>query len=718
MKAVLFLTSEVSGLSLDLYVRVQIEAERRGIPLICYCGSSFHDSNGNITAESKIYEYINKNLICGVIANGGAIGQFSSNKYLNRFVKNLSPIPVISLSFPIEDATSILVDNYQGIYNLIDHLIKDHTYDNIGFVKGPDGHPEAEERLKAYKDALKDNGISVNENLIASGDFSEEAGKAAVKKFLSTPNSKIQAIACVDDDSALGVYKELKDRGLKIPGDIAVSGFDDIESAQNLIPSLTTVAQPYNRMIEEAFNQLERGNGEDKTIPTAGIFRESCGCRDKDILAADIRSTEITSFSETKEIILGKIINISDMWRKKLLSTLERDLENDDGVEFIDELGILIEETGDLQIIHTMLSYLSAYTPHNDRSRIIFQQARLLVNKISNRLCSLEMLSFTESTIRVNELVSEITQVESYDELKDLLSDTLPDFDTKKCYIVLYKDSMETASIFFKMIEGKQLNKSSRIFDPKSLLPDSELKIENNSNLLVVPLIANGNNIGYAVYEINYHNTGFYNTINTQISGELSRLNLQKQREDEKRLLEERNKSIQSLIEPMLKSIKDVTEDSQNEIKEMIEIKKIVGESNTNLNRTIDLLNEISLKINSVMESVSTINDISENVNVLAINTSIQSAHAGEFGKAFGVIAKEIRKLSDSTAINAKTITEDLSDTIKEFKSFTEINRSNVETFKNFTTQINHFMDVFNNIANQMESLSSSSLNIIDIMER
>lgn len=712
MKAILFITSELTGLSLDIYKDVQLEAKKRGVALITYCGKSFHNSSGDRTPESHVYDFIDRESIIGVILNGGAVGQFSPSEYLSSFVSSLSPLPVVSLSFPIKNTTNILVDNYRGIYELINHLIKDHSYRQIGFVKGPNGHPEAEERLNAYLNALKDNGIDVDNSLIAEGDFSEDAGINAVKKFLNSAKSNIDAIACVDDDSALGVYNELKNRGIKIPSEIAVCGFDDIEQAKNLIPSLTTVAQPYKKMITNAFDEIESTIKRDLTVPTLTILRESCGCKDKEILAAGENVDTVADFNMTRELFLNSDLEVSQSWKKVLLDSLERDLETNRD-SFIDELTVLIDETEKINTVHNILTALVKLTPISLRSRSKFHQARLLINKYSNRMCSSRILTYKESTVRLNHLISAINQAENNSDLKDILKASLTELNIENYVVVLFKKNQDEAEIYFN---NRNTNNLENYINPKKLLSGSTLRLDNRSNILVKPMITNGEMIGYIVSSVNPDNTEIFNTLNSQVGGVLYRLSLKMEREKEQTELENRNRSIQELITPMLDLIKNVTLDSKNEIEEMMLIKQAIGVSNSNLNRTIEMLKQISIKIDAVMKSVTTINDISENVNVLAINTSIQSAHAGEYGKAFGVIAKEIRKLSDSTAINAKTITEELNSTIMEFKKFTDINYGNVETFEKFTGQINHFMDVFSNIASQMETLSNSSLNIIDIM--
>ncbi len=80
-KAVQFLTSELKGWSLDIYRKVQDEAKKKDRQLLCYCCGPFHESDGNSSPRSKIYNFINTNMIEGIIINGGALGQFSPTSF-------------------------------------------------------------------------------------------------------------------------------------------------------------------------------------------------------------------------------------------------------------------------------------------------------------------------------------------------------------------------------------------------------------------------------------------------------------------------------------------------------------------------------------------------------------------------------------------------------------------------------------------------------------
>lgn len=687
-KSVLYITSELIGVSLLIYKKVQLEAQRRGIPLICYCGNSIHDENGKITPDSKIYNMIKNNFFMGVIINSGAVGKYSSNQDIERFIRKYK-IPVVSLSFPVNGATNIIVNNYDGIYKTMEHLIIKHGYKSIAFVKGPEGHPEAEERFAAYKGALDNHNITVNSSIIAPGDFTETAGEKAVELFLQS-SVKIDAIACVDDDSALGVYRKLKSRGIRIPNDIAVTGFDDIDIAANLSPPLTTAKQPYEEMLKKAFDCILNNEKKDLTISAESIKRESCGCINKNIESVDtIDEDKYSGFTEAL---------ISSLKDSTFLSTLSETLEK-------------IEDTNN---VHDILSYIIKKTEGISEYQSQLHKGRILVNNISSRRYSALQLELENLTTDVNTFLSQVAQVDGLDSLKRLLKSSFPILGIEKAIIVIYEKDNSKSKVFLS--HGSNYTSDST-FETDKLIPSGLLDLNRNKNMVVLPLVSGENIFGYGIYSTNIKISGVLSTINTQIAGEIYLLNLQNQRQVEKFNLENRNKSIQDLIAPMLERIKEVSIQSNKEMQQMEEIRRVVEINSSNFNKTIDMVKIISEKIGQVMNSISLINDISENINVLAINTSIQAAHAGDYGKGFTVIAKEIRKLSDSTAHNVETISNSLKDTNSEFKKFTEINKSSNESFNSFTGEINHFIEIFNTIATSMEVLSENSLNIIEMMD-
>jgi LacI family transcriptional regulator len=115
------------------------------------------------------------------------------------------------------------------------------------------------------------------------GNYSASGGAQVIESLLDRGGELPRAIVCANDQTALGVIHTLARRGLNVPGDVAVTGFDDVPVARHLHPSLTTVRQPIEQMGATAFDVLYSmisGTGSDPNVvlPVRLMLRESCGC--------------------------------------------------------------------------------------------------------------------------------------------------------------------------------------------------------------------------------------------------------------------------------------------------------------------------------------------------------------------------------------------------------------------------------------------------------
>jgi LacI family transcriptional regulator len=144
--------------------------------------------------------------------------------------------------------------NWQGAYDATHYLIK-LGHRRIGFIAGRPGLISAVERLSGYKAALQTHGIEFDPRLVATGNFNQPEGYIAAEVLLNLPELPT-AIFAGNDLSALGVLDAVRNRGLTVPDDISVMGFDDIQQAAYMRPGLTTVRQPLAEMGQIAVRML------------------------------------------------------------------------------------------------------------------------------------------------------------------------------------------------------------------------------------------------------------------------------------------------------------------------------------------------------------------------------------------------------------------------------------------------------------------------------
>lgn len=165
-------------------------------------------------------------------------------------------LPVVNACEYVKDSSisSVYVDNVAAASAAVDYLVT-LGHRDIAFVAGPATSPICVDREQGYRLALQRADIPANPALLAVGDFSIEAGERAVELLLSQGQS-FSAVFCSNDEMAIGAMRALLSRGLRIPEDVSVVGFDDIRFSRYTSPALTTVSQPKTALGREAMTML------------------------------------------------------------------------------------------------------------------------------------------------------------------------------------------------------------------------------------------------------------------------------------------------------------------------------------------------------------------------------------------------------------------------------------------------------------------------------
>lgn len=195
-------------------------------------------------------------------------------------VKKYFPIVLLDNIAADKSIPSVTIDNFNSCYQSTEYLLS-LGHKRIGFVTGLMDSDVCKDRLLGYKKAISANGSPGDKTLIHKGDYSYESGELAGKYFLSLSKPPT-AIVCANDSMAIGVMKAIQEKGCRIPDDISIIGFDDIEVASKVYPTLTTNAAPIENMAEKAIKLLiDSINGkeldyEHKILPAQLIIRDSC----------------------------------------------------------------------------------------------------------------------------------------------------------------------------------------------------------------------------------------------------------------------------------------------------------------------------------------------------------------------------------------------------------------------------------------------------------
>ena len=230
--------------------------------------------------NNVVYSFASSKSMDALIVSAGTIATCVSHEEFKEFLDGYEGLPLLTTETKFEGYPCIRLSG-SGIKELVSHLVHEHGRKHIAFVSGPEGNTDADERLNHYKEALAENGLEFDPDLVTYGNFSEYCVDI-VSDLIDRNEGKIDAICFANDMMCRGGYKAIESKGLRVGKDIAVTGYDDSEVAATLRPMLTTVRADASKLgyraVEEAVHMAKGEKVEDICIDSTPVFRFSCGC--------------------------------------------------------------------------------------------------------------------------------------------------------------------------------------------------------------------------------------------------------------------------------------------------------------------------------------------------------------------------------------------------------------------------------------------------------
>lgn len=449
----------------------------------------------------------------------------------HKFIRLLPKVPIISVGLKIPGIDSIMVDDKIGVSELMDHLIVVHGIKRIAFIKGPELNYYAMDRFDAYKTSLKRHNIPYDYKLVAPGNFSPGDGRKGLSLIIDVRKESFDAVFCCHDLSAFEVIRSLNERGMKVPGDISVVGFDNLDISSSFSPSLTTISQPFfniglmaGKYVENIVTGIK--NQKAVVVDTKVIIRESCGCK-RSIIFEPVYNEKLNNYSFEESVERGK----------------QRILERSRFPYDIGNIGILLETSIDkiaesilfsvrnretthlIQTIEHILSEDLVKQPDASFWKFALEEFFISIcencgNKenglfISSLLSgTLLMLYETEKRIhgytRIDDtaLIQYMSSIgdllltsKNEAELNDVLKRHLPNLKIRNCFIILYTDEKDIGELFFSASSHQYKHEMNHKFNISSILPDNS-DSGRELSYMVIPLKVDEKELGYILIEI------------------------------------------------------------------------------------------------------------------------------------------------------------------------------------------------------------------------
>ncbi|MCA1221006.1 LacI family DNA-binding transcriptional regulator [Streptomyces sp. 8L] len=256
---------------MHLLVGVTAEANARDAALMV---STNHDETHGVAAYERV---LRSQAASGAIVASASV----SDPNVNRMVDAALPVVLIGRFPHLPHAASVGVDEVAGAAAVTRHLVRDHGLTRIAHISGPLDHQTAVDRYEGFRGALAASGRPCTHTL-AVGDFSEESGRAGARQVLDSM-ADLQAVFAANDEMAYGAMLEIRSRGLRVPEDVALAGYDDFGVSRLTTPGITTVRVPARDLGRRAaavlFGLLDGAPPEPlhTVLPFDLVLRESCG---------------------------------------------------------------------------------------------------------------------------------------------------------------------------------------------------------------------------------------------------------------------------------------------------------------------------------------------------------------------------------------------------------------------------------------------------------
>ena len=548
-----------------------------------------------------LYDLVNTDIVNGLVVSG-TLGHVVHHDELLEFCRNYSPLPLVTIAVDLDRIPKVLNNSYSGIREVVSHMTGEHSYRNIGFLRGPANHQEAEERLRAFVDGMKELGRSEAESLkwVGNGEYTFESGRIAMRELLDR-SLPLEAVISSNDSMALGAMEVLRERGLRVPEDIALTGFDDTEEGRQALPALTTVLQPVQEMGRRAgellLEQLNAGKTRNAVVVKPSlIVRRSCGCEEQSLVKAHFYAEEPSGMTpvHSDEQVAGAMSEAVSIlshpkqlqWMNELVSVFLKDLDETDS-------GLFLEKWH--EVIHASWQAGSHVIPWHDalsamrrtllprleqggqiqKSESLWQQARVLVGEELLKLETSTRLLVEHRNVILRELSETFMTCRTFSDLLDAVALEFPRLGIHACYIALFEGSdpsIGTSRLIFSYDKTGRHSISGRgiVFESRLLLPGIYRASLDRFGLVAEALYSKENRLGFMLLEVDAENAMVCSALRGILSNALQGVILEDERNKAEAKLRHYQTDLEHLVAERTSDLRSANQKLEAEIAERL----------------------------------------------------------------------------------------------------------------------------------------------------
>ena len=559
-----FLTFGIDApISSDMWDGICDVAQERGANALCFPGGWVRGTGYDVILGKEaniLYRLARRETVDGLVIWGATILECLQPDEFGSFYAQYAPLPMVNIGQPLPGIPTLVADNAWGVRQLLLHLLNVHRYRHFAFIRGPEGNLDADERYCAYREILKEHDILFDPALVAHGDNQPLSGATAVQQWSDEQHASLDVIVASNDNMALGALEALQAKGIRVPEDVAIVGFDDIELAQMASVPLTTVRFSFYEFGRRAAAMLlDQVNGhpvlDQQTLPLDIVVRQSCGCLSLSVVQAAV-DTSLALEGETLDTIPGILRNSIAVEISKILADSGTETPEDIATQVLE--GFIAEIQGSsgaflsvlTSILHTIVATGQPLSIWQDiisvlRHRLfsfltdktwryaenLWGQARVLIGDAKDRTQALKQVQRNQQ-IRVSDDIGQLL-ITTFDlqQLAEVLAENLPRLEIPSAYLVLYESPQpyhypQDAPPWSRLVMAYDergcldLGPEGQRFPTSRLIPQ-EVTPQGQFCGMILPLYFQQEQIGLALLECRPRDSAVYERLRTQISSAL-----------------------------------------------------------------------------------------------------------------------------------------------------------------------------------------------------
>lgn len=538
-----------------LATAISQEASRQDLGVLMFAGGRLGAPITLEAAQNRIFDLVTSRRVDGVISLSATIAHFKGIEGLRELFTQYQPTPVCSIGLAVPGIPSLVVDNALGMAEGVRHLVEHHGRRKIAFIAGPKASPESNERLAGYRHVLVSHGLEVRDELVEYGEFTLPSGRSAMRRLLER-NVEFDAVVAANDYMALATIEVLRGAGLRVPDDVAVCGFDDVNAAACATPSLSSLRQPLWQLGAQAVHTL-RGLWEGRAVaactstPLVLVVRESCGCQHSVPATEAMRRHELGLLDllhrqqHQLEARLKPLVQVPNEalgeWPQRIFAALVDEVESPG--HFLTAFEKLLD---DAQGVGVNLAEFQRVVTEARRSvqsleqpgergvpEHIWHQARIQCSDRAVQTLGRQRIEEQQTIALLGRSSERLATSLSTPRLRDVLAQELPALGIQTAAVSLAADPSKPNELtpLLLLSDGKPVQVSTDCFSAVELGPDAVFEVTPHSpspGRIVLPLTFEADFLGVAVLDTQCI-TSLYSAIRQQMGAALKGAHLHRQ---------------------------------------------------------------------------------------------------------------------------------------------------------------------------------------------